>query len=77
MKFLAGTFGGVVPEYGGDNTEQDARFYGQLYERFEEFLGLLEEVRIKEALRACMTTSSLCNAYMQEQKPWDLAKAGP
>ena len=37
----------------------------------------MEEVKIKDALRACMSLSSICNAYMQETQPWALAKSEP
>ena len=66
-----------MPEYGGDNTEQDEKFYSELYYKFEDFLAMMEDVKIKEALKIAMLMSSLCNAYMQDHAPWKLAKAGP
>lgn len=34
----------------------------------------MEQVKIKEALKVCMAYSSLCNLYLQDSKPWELAK---
>lgn len=35
----------------------------------------MEDIKIKDALRTTMMISSICNGYLQEQKPWDLAKS--
>ena len=48
-----------------------------IYAKFEEFLQLMEDVKIKDALRITMAFSSLCNAYMQDTAPWALAKTDP
>jgi len=74
LKFLSTQFEGVVPAYEGEKTEYDIAFIKSLYVKFEEFLELLEEVKIKDALRATMAASSLCNTYVQEAEPWKLAK---
>lgn len=34
----------------------------------------MEHVKIKEGLKVCMAYSSLCNLYIQDNKPWELAK---
>jgi methionyl-tRNA synthetase len=76
LKFLAGAaFNGKVPaaEPGGD----DQKFLDTLYERLEEYTELMEHVKLKESLKVCMTYSSLCNQYIQDNKPWDLAKTNP
>ena len=48
-----------------------------IYAKFEEFLQLMEDVKIKDALRITMAFSSLCNAYMPDTAPWALAKTDP
>lgn len=35
----------------------------------------MEQVKIKESLKVCMAYSSLCNQYLQENKPWELQKS--
>ena len=77
LMFLKSSFKGIVPEYTGAQTEQDKAFIKSLYVKFEEFLALMEDIKIKEGLKTVMSMSSLCNGYLQETKPWDLAKADP
>lgn len=74
LKFLASSFDGKVPAYEGARVDQDDQFIQSIYEKFEEFLALLEDVKLKDALRVSMALSSLCNTYMQETEPWVLAK---
>lgn len=45
-----------------------------MYAKLTEYFELMEQVKLKEALKVCMAASSLCNLFMQEQKPWDMAK---
>ena len=37
----------------------------------------MEEVKLKAGIQLAMSTSSLCNAYMQDSAPWDLSKTQP
>jgi methionyl-tRNA synthetase len=74
LKFLASpTFGGKVPVGSADHPE-DKKFIASLYAKFEEYHELLEQVKLKDGIRECMAFSSLCNGYIQDNKPWDLAK---
>jgi len=75
LKFLASSFDGKVPAYEGARHTVDDTFIKGIYEKFEEFMGLMEQIKIKDSLRTVMATSSLCNAYMQETQPWVLAKS--
>jgi len=75
LKFLAGSFAGVVPAYDGAKSDQDKSFFKSIYEKFLEFVDLMEQVKIKDSLRVTMAMSSLCNTYMQECEPWKLAKS--
>jgi methionyl-tRNA synthetase len=73
LKFVASAaFNGKVPA-GGDHAD-DKKFIGSLYAKFEEYLELMEQVKLKDGLKACMAYSSLCNLYIQDNKPWELAK---
>jgi methionyl-tRNA synthetase len=75
LKFLSSSFEGKVPVYEGAKHEQDAAFFKSIYDKFLEFVDMMEEVKIKDSLRVTMAMSSLCNAYMQETQPWVLAKS--
>jgi methionyl-tRNA synthetase len=48
-----------------------------VYAKLEEYHELMEQVKIKEGLKTCMALSSICNLYVQNNKPWDLAKKEP
>lgn len=37
----------------------------------------MEAVKLKDGLKVAMEYSSECNSYLQEQKPWELAKKDP
>ena len=41
------------------------------------YISLMEAVKLKEGLKVAMEYSSECNLYLQEQKPWELAKKDP
>jgi methionyl-tRNA synthetase len=74
LKFLASaTFGGKVPAASADHQE-DKKFIASLYAKYEEYHELMEQVKLKDGIRVCMAYSSLCNSYIQDNKPWDLAK---
>ena len=34
----------------------------------------MDQVKLKESLKVAMNYSHLCNVYIQDNKPWDLAK---
>ena len=42
-----------------------------------EYVSLMEQVKLKESLKVAMEYSSECNLYLQDQKPWELAKKDP
>ncbi len=64
LKFLASpTFSGKVPGATCDHPE-DLKFVTSLYTKFEEYHDLLEQVKLKDGLRVCMSFSSLCNLYI-------------
>jgi len=74
LKFLASpAFSGKVPNASSDHQD-DKKFIASLYAKYEEYIELLEQVKLKDGLRVCMAYSSLCNVYIQDNKPWDLAK---
>lgn len=66
LKFLASNFDGIVPAYEGAKTADDASFIASIYEKFEQLCELMEDVKIKDALRVTMAMSTLCNVYMTE-----------
>ena len=47
----------------------------KIAEKLKLYIEELDEVKIKAGLKTLMAASSLCNAYFQQNKPWDLAKS--
>jgi methionyl-tRNA synthetase len=74
MSFINKTFDSVIPEYKGAKNPEDQQFFDQVYDKFEEYLALMEKQKIKDGLKCAMGVSQLCNVYFQSQAPWDLAK---
>jgi len=74
LKFLASAFKKVVPAYPGSLTKVDEAFIDNLMKRFHKWVELMEQIKLKDALRAAMELSSECNLYIQENQPWALAK---
>uniref|UniRef100_A0A7S3N2G1 methionine--tRNA ligase n=1 Tax=Strombidium inclinatum TaxID=197538 RepID=A0A7S3N2G1_9SPIT len=75
LKFLAATFDGVVPVYEGERHPDDTKFLSTIFAQFEEYLDLLEKIKIKDGLRVAMNVSSLCNTYWQDSQLWTIAKS--
>ena len=45
-----------------------------MFEIFTHFLELMEQVKLKDALKTAMLFSQRCNVYTQDHKPWELSK---
>jgi methionyl-tRNA synthetase len=74
LKFLASSFKKVIPAYPGAVTKVDQDFIDNLMKRFNKWVELMEQIKLKDALRSAMELSSECNLYIQENQPWALAK---
>lgn len=76
LKFVAAAFAKKVPEYPGsiEQQEEDSKFLEAVNEEKQEYLKLMDDVKLKDGLRVAMHISHLCNVYVQSTKPWDLKK---
>ena len=76
LMFIKNSFGGVLPAYGSDDvwTDEDKAFMANITAAKREYVALLEEVKIKDALKVAMGVSSTANAFMQHKQPWELFK---
>lgn len=63
LKYLEGSFNCVVPAYEGEKHEADAAFIKTLVDFFNQYVTLMEEVKLKDALKLTMDYSSQCNTY--------------
>lgn len=78
LKFVSSSFKGVVPAYGAkEQHAEDVEFSMTLIYILKKYFTAMEAVKLKDGLRAAMEYSSECNTYLQEQKPWELAKKDP
>ncbi len=72
LTFIDKYFGGKVP--GGEYNEKDLGLRAEIESDGERIQGLLEQVKIKEALREVMQIAKKGNAYFQENEPWKLIR---
>ena len=64
LKLLENTFDKKVPEL-HRLEETDKTFLEKIYGQFLEFIQLLEDVKIKDALKAAVNISHIANIYIQ------------
>src|SRR5450830_1711078 len=69
--FISKRFNGVVTS---DWANADDAFLGNLYKAAPEIKALYEAREYGKALRAAMEQADLVNAYVDANKPWELAK---
>jgi len=72
LKFIYDKFDKKVPEFTTASlNERDTAVVEDVFKKFQEYIAFFEKVEIKFALRTAMELSSICNKYMQDEKPWD------
>jgi methionyl-tRNA synthetase len=74
LAFTKSSFNGVVPAYEGALHADDKAFFNEISAKFDEFTASMELIKLKDSLKIVMSVSSLCNAFLQKQAPWDLVK---
>ncbi|CAJ0580296.1 unnamed protein product, partial [Mesorhabditis spiculigera] len=72
LSFLANNYGGVVPEM--HLSEADVEFLRGVESDAKEWDQLLENVKLKDAVRSFLSLSRRGNQYMQANEPWALIK---
>lgn len=70
--FISRQCEGVITKHG--LCEENLLFWEQIQKEEQALTDLLEEVRIKEALKKVMHISRLGNQFFQEQAPWKMIK---
>ncbi len=70
--FLEKNFNGIVPEAELGETEHALQW--ELKKTIEKVHELVNEVKLREALKEILTFSSLVNKYFQDSKPWASSK---
>ncbi|MCK5107872.1 MAG: class I tRNA ligase family protein, partial [Nanoarchaeota archaeon] len=72
VKFINRFYDGKLPE--AKPGELDNKFLCHVEEKEEFILSLLDDIRLKDALREIMNLSKLGNQYFQENAPWKAIK---
>ncbi len=67
-------FDGVVPEYQGNLNDLDEELEKTGKETIEEYNRKMESLQVTEAIETVMNYVSRTNKYIEESKPWALAK---
>lgn len=67
-------FDGVVPEYQGNLNDLDEELEKTGKETIEEYNRKMEILQVTEAIETVMNYVSRANKYIEESKPWALAK---
>jgi len=70
-------FGGHVPPVGAPHGAAEAALVERVNARLADYHAAMEGVHFLQGVRIAMALSGEGNLYMQEQKPWELAKADP
>jgi methionyl-tRNA synthetase len=73
VSFLSKFFGGIVPHMLSEDAENDS-FVQRINKELEDYIGLMEKVNMKAALKKAMGISSIGNLYLQTKQPWILLK---
>jgi len=76
LVFISSSFDGKVPKEPKDLDDLDKKLLKDVDLKMIDYLRLLDDVKIRDALRVVMTISDDANKYLQDTKPWDLLKAG-
>ncbi len=76
LGFAYKRYDGQVPAY-DVLTEADEAIIAQSEAAFDEIGGLLERVKLRDALQAAMALVRDANAYLNEREPWKTIKEDP
>jgi methionyl-tRNA synthetase len=55
----------------GELETSDQAFLAEVYEKFKEYVGELDQVHIRNGLKIAMEISSLGNKFLQDNKVWE------
>eukprot|EP00002_Diphylleia_rotans_P027590 TRINITY_DN5538_c0_g2_i1.p1 TRINITY_DN5538_c0_g2~~TRINITY_DN5538_c0_g2_i1.p1 ORF type:complete len:982 (-),score=213.44 TRINITY_DN5538_c0_g2_i1:237-3182(-) len=73
LSFISANFDGVIPQP-GTLSERDIAYYNNINSALANYVELMENVKIKDALRQAMEISRYGNQYLQESEPWKVIK---
>ena len=73
--FTEKNFNGKIPKYHEDKIDDtDKEFFNNILNKFKNYIKAMKNVEIREGIKIFMEISSLGNAYLQTNQPWNLLK---
>ena len=67
-------FKGIIPSYKKRVNEKDIKLDSLIDETFKEYITLMDDLKMTEAISKVMDLLSSANKYIEESTPWALAK---
>ena len=80
LSFSWATYGGRTPPAPGvdsPSTPRDVELVREVNELLGEYHTALSGLKLRSGLKVVMDVSAVGNKYMQDEKPWELAKSDP
>ena len=73
--FTEKNFNGKIPKYHEEKIDDvDKEFFKNIINKFKNYIKAMKNVEIREGIKIFMEISSLGNAYLQTNQPWNLLK---
>ena len=73
--FTEKNFNGKIPKYHEEKIDDtDKEFFNNILNKFKNYIKAMKNVEIREGIKIFMEISSLGNAYLQTNQPWNLLK---
>ena len=73
--FTEKNFNGKIPKYHEEKIDDiDKEFFNNIINKFKNYIKSMKNVEIREGIKIFMEISSLGNAYLQTNQPWNLLK---
>jgi methionyl-tRNA synthetase len=73
--FTEKNFNGKIPKYHEEKIDEvDKEFFKNIISKFKNYIKAMKNVEIREGIKIFMEISSLGNAYLQTNQPWNLLK---
>lgn len=74
LSMITKYFNGVIPSYEKGITAFDKDLEEKIETNINKYIGLMEDLNISDALQVVMDLCMAANKYIEDNKPWELAK---
>lgn len=77
LKLIESSFGSVVPPASRDHDKRALDFIQEVEKHVTSYISLMDNLQLREALKAALHVSSATNSYLTAVAPWTLLKKDP